>query len=86
MDSKTEFDLKYAITQQIRSINVENLEEIAFINEYSLSKGLVTNIGSVLILILMLKHLIKLLLANQVVNLVYLLIKLTLTQLLTLKA
>ena len=42
---KTEFDLKYAITQQIRSINVENLEEIAFINEYSLSKGLVTNIG-----------------------------------------
>jgi diaminopimelate decarboxylase len=42
---KTEFDLKYAITQQIRSINVENLEEIAFINEYSLSKGLITNIG-----------------------------------------
>jgi len=42
---KTEFDLKYAITQQIRSINVENLEEIAFINEYSLNKGLITNIG-----------------------------------------
>ena len=42
---KTEFDLKYAITQQIRSINVENLEEIAFINEYSLHKGLITNIG-----------------------------------------
>ena len=45
MDLKSKFDLKYAITQQIRSINVENLEEIAFINEYSLSKGLVTNIG-----------------------------------------
>ena len=42
---KTEFDLKYAITQQIKSINVENLEEIAFINEYSLNKGLITNIG-----------------------------------------
>ena len=42
---KTEFDLKYAITQQIKSINVENLEEIAFINEYSLHKGLITNIG-----------------------------------------
>jgi diaminopimelate decarboxylase len=42
---KTEFDLKYAITQQIKSINVENLEEIAFINEYSIHKGLVTNIG-----------------------------------------
>ena len=42
---KTEFDLKYAITQQIKSINVENLEEIAFINEYSLHKGLTTNIG-----------------------------------------
>ena len=42
---KTEFDLKYAITQQIKSINVENLEEIAFINEYSLDKGLITNIG-----------------------------------------
>ena len=42
---KTEFDLKYAITQQIKSINVENLEEIDFINEYSLSKGLKTNIG-----------------------------------------
>ena len=42
---KTEFDLKYAITQQIKSINVENLEEITFINEYSLHKGLITNIG-----------------------------------------
>ena len=42
---KTEFDLKYAITQQIKSINVENLEEITFINEYSLNKGLITNIG-----------------------------------------
>ena len=42
---KTEFDLKYAITQQIRSINIENLDEIDFINEYSLSKGLQTNIG-----------------------------------------
>jgi diaminopimelate decarboxylase len=42
---KTEFDLKYAITQQIKSINVENLEEIDFINEYSLNKGLKTNIG-----------------------------------------
>ena len=42
---KTEFDLKYAITQQIKSINVENLEEIAFINEYSLHKGLITNVG-----------------------------------------
>lgn len=42
---KTEFDLKYAITQQIKSINVENLEEISFINEYSLNKGLITNIG-----------------------------------------
>jgi diaminopimelate decarboxylase len=42
---KTEFDLKYAITQQIKSINIENLEEIAFINEYSLHKGLITNIG-----------------------------------------
>jgi len=42
---KTEFDLKYAITQQIKSINVENLEELNFINEYSLSKGLKTNIG-----------------------------------------
>ena len=42
---KTEFDLKYAITQQIRSINIENLDEIDFINEYSLSKGLKTNIG-----------------------------------------
>ena len=42
---KTEFDLKYAITQQIKSINVENLEEISFINEYSLHKGLITNIG-----------------------------------------
>lgn len=42
---KTEFDLKYAITQQIRSINVENIEEIAFINDYSLHKGIVTNIG-----------------------------------------
>ena len=26
---KTEFDLKYAITQQIRSINIENLDESA---------------------------------------------------------
>ena len=42
---KTEFDLKYAVTQQIKSINVENLDEIDFINEYSLSKGLITNIG-----------------------------------------
>jgi len=42
---KTEFDLKYAITQQIKSINVENLEELNFINEYSLSKGLKTSIG-----------------------------------------
>ena len=42
---KTEFDLKYAITQQIRSINIENLDEIDFINDYSISKGLVTNIG-----------------------------------------
>ena len=37
--------MKYAITQQIKSINVENLEEITFINEYSLHKGLITNIG-----------------------------------------
>tara|TARA_Y100000768_G_scaffold375039_1_gene345427 strand:+ start:940 stop:2124 length:1185 start_codon:yes stop_codon:yes gene_type:complete len=42
---KTEFDLKYAIKQQIRSINIENLDEIKFINDYSLSKGLITNIG-----------------------------------------
>ncbi len=42
---KTDFDLKYAITQQIRSINVENLEEIEFINDYSKKKGLTTNIG-----------------------------------------
>ncbi len=42
---KTEFDLKYAITQQIKSINIENLDEINFINEYSLRKGLITNIG-----------------------------------------
>lgn len=42
---KTEFDLKYAITQQIKSINVENLDELNFINEYSLSKGLKTSIG-----------------------------------------
>src|SRR5210317_2620758 len=42
---KTEFDLKYAITQQIKSINVENFEELNFINEYSLSQGLKTNIG-----------------------------------------
>src|SRR5210317_2586212 len=37
---KTEFDLKYAINQQIKSINVENSEEINFINQYSLSKGI----------------------------------------------
>ena len=42
---KTDFDLKYAITQKIHSINVENIEEIEFINDYSLSKGLKTNIG-----------------------------------------
>ncbi len=42
---KTEFDLKYAITQQIKSINIENLEEIEFINDYSKKKGLITNIG-----------------------------------------
>ena len=42
---KTEFDLKYAITQQIKSINIENLDEIDFINEYSLSKGLISKIG-----------------------------------------
>ena len=42
---KTEFDLKYAITQKINSINVENVEEIKFINDYSLTKGLRTNIG-----------------------------------------
>jgi len=42
---KTEFDLKYAVTQQIKSINVENLDEIDLINEYSLSKGLITDIG-----------------------------------------
>ena len=37
---KTEFDLKYAITQQIRSINIENLDEIEFINDYSKKRGL----------------------------------------------
>ena len=42
---KTDFDLKYAITQKIHSINVENIEEVEFINDYSLSKGLKTNIG-----------------------------------------
>ena len=42
---KTDFDLKYAITQKINSINVENIEEVEFINDYSLSKGLKTNIG-----------------------------------------
>ena len=42
---KTDFDLKYAITQKIHSINVENIEEVEFINNYSLSKGLKTNIG-----------------------------------------
>tara|TARA_Y100000996_G_scaffold400157_1_gene369882 strand:- start:3657 stop:4841 length:1185 start_codon:yes stop_codon:yes gene_type:complete len=42
---KTEFDLKYAITQQIKSINIENIEEIEFINDYSKKKGLITNIG-----------------------------------------
>ena len=42
---KTDFDLKYAITQKIHSINVENIEEVKFINDYSLSKGLKTNIG-----------------------------------------
>ncbi len=42
---KTEFDLKYAVTQQLKSINVENLDEIEFINQYSISKGLITNIG-----------------------------------------
>ncbi|MDC3041600.1 diaminopimelate decarboxylase, partial [bacterium] len=42
---KTDFDLKYAITQKVHSINVENIEEVEFINDYSLSKGLKTNIG-----------------------------------------
>ena len=32
---KTEFDLKYAITQQIKSINVENLEEIRIKAEHA---------------------------------------------------
>jgi len=42
---KTEFDLKYAITQRIQSINIENLDEISIINDYSISKGLRTSIG-----------------------------------------
>ena len=42
---KTEFDIKYAITQRIQSINIENLDEISIINDYSMSKGLRTNIG-----------------------------------------
>lgn len=43
--SKNEFDLKYSITQKIHSINIENIDEIEFINNYSKEKNLCTNIG-----------------------------------------
>ena len=43
--SKNDFDLKYAITQKISSINIENIEELQLINDYSKEKGLITDIG-----------------------------------------
>ena len=43
--SKNDFDLKYAITQKISSINIENIEELQMINDYSKEKGLITDIG-----------------------------------------
>ena len=43
--SKSDFDIKYAITQKIKSINIENIKEIEIINNYSYEKGVITNIG-----------------------------------------
>ena len=43
--SKNDFDIKYAITQKIKSINIENIGELNLINNYSKEKGLVTDIG-----------------------------------------
>ena len=43
--SKNDFDIKYAITQKIKSINIENIEELQLIDDYSKEKGLVTDIG-----------------------------------------
>ena len=43
--SKNDFDIKYAITQKIKSINIENIGELNLIDNYSKEKGLVTDIG-----------------------------------------
>ena len=43
--SKNEFDLKYAITQKINCINIENIQEIDLIESYSKEKNLKTNFG-----------------------------------------
>ncbi|MDA1283908.1 MAG: diaminopimelate decarboxylase [Proteobacteria bacterium] len=43
--SKNDFDLKYAVTQKICSINIENIEELKTINDYSREKGLISDIG-----------------------------------------
>ena len=43
--SKNDFDIKYAVTQKIKSINIENIGELNLIDNYSKEKGLVTDIG-----------------------------------------
>ncbi len=43
--SKNDFDLKYAISQKIKSINIENIDELQKINDYSKEKNLITDIG-----------------------------------------
>lgn len=43
--SKNIFDLKYAVTQKIKSINIENIGELNIINDYSKEKNLIANVG-----------------------------------------